>query len=286
MKKIEPIGTRISKWGEGPVWLENSLYYVDIKGHSVCRLDPQTGEENDWNVGEEVGFVVPCASGKLLCGGDNGFFTLDKDDGSITRIADPEPNLPNNRFNDGKCSPDGRLFAGTIATDKTTGAARLYRMDFDLSWKEVFGPVTNSNGLAWTKDGKTLYYIDSPSKEVKRFDYDANTGGIIGGNAVLDLADELGIPDGMTIDKEDQLWIAFCHGGRVARFDPKTGRETDRIEIPAHETTSCTFGGPTGQDLYITTGIYLKDEEDQGGRVFVVKGLPVGGNTVTLFKDA
>ncbi|MEM0967332.1 MAG: SMP-30/gluconolactonase/LRE family protein [Verrucomicrobiota bacterium] len=285
MKKPEAIGSRVSRWGEGPVWWEDSLLYVDIESHEVVLLDPASGTERSCPVGERVGFAIPCESGRLICGGDNGLFYLDFDSGTKTLIIDPEPNLPNNRFNDAKVSPDGRLFAGTIALDKTKGAARLYRLDPDQKLTEAYGPVTNSNGTAWTADGSTVYYIDTPSKEVKAFDYDHGTGELSRVRVVIDTKDEPSSPDGMTIDSEGMLWIAFCHGARVTRFDPATGREIARIEVPAYETTSCTFGGPTGHDLYITTGIKADREGDQGGKIFVVRDLPVGGAAVVPFKD-
>lgn len=286
MHTPEPIGSRKSKWGEGPAWHQGRLLYVDIHSHEIVELDPNSGDEKSWNLDQQVGFVVPCSSGRLLFGGDRGLFYLDRETGSTSAISDPEPDLPHNRFNDGKCSPDGRLFAGTIAEDKTTGAASLYQLDPDLTLTSAYSPVTNSNGLAWSESGTTLYYIDTPSKEVKAFDYDLASGELRNPRIALNLADQQGSPDGMTIDAEDHLWIAFCHGGRVARFNPETGEEVETIPLPAHETTSCTFGGEGLRDLYVTTGTAKDRDEEFGGSLFVIRGLPVGGRPITLFKDA
>jgi sugar lactone lactonase YvrE len=286
MATPEAIGTRISKWGEGPVWSGDRLLYVDIEGKAIVRLDPDEGTESILDVGQRVGFAVPCRSGRLLFGGDHGLFFLDPATGETTPIHDPEPDLAANRFNDGKCSPDGRLFAGTIATDKATGAARLYRLDPDLGCSVVYRPVTNSNGLAWSGDGRTLYYIDTPSKEVKAFAYDAGNGTLDCPRRVVDCSREEASPDGMTIDAEDRLWIALCHGGRVARFDPASGEKLEEIALPARETTSCCFGGPNHKDLFVTTGRCPARPGDQGGRVFVIRGLPVGGRPVVSFEDA
>lgn len=282
---LEKVGERSSKWGEGPVWHEGSLWYVDIKGHALVRFDPREGSEAAWPVGQEIGFAVPCESGRWIFGGDRGLFFLDPNSGEIAPITDPEPDFPNNRFNDGKCSPDGRLFAGTIARDKVTGAARLYRLDRNLECAEAFGPVTNSNGLAWSADGKTLFYIDSPSQEVKAFAYDAETGKLSNPQVVVRCPEEGVSPDGMCIDAEDFLWIAFCHGGRIARFDPKSGAEVQRVPIPAHETTSCCFGGPELRDLYITTGECPSRAGDEGGRVFVLRDAPTPGRATSVFAD-
>jgi len=282
---LETVGERLSKWGEGPVWFDGFLWYVDIKGHALVRLDPEQGSEVAWPVGQEIGFAVPCESGRWIFGGDRGLFYFDPDSGAMDLITDPEPDLPNNRFNDGKCSPDGRLFAGTIARDKVAGAARLYRLDGTLDCSVAFGPVTNSNGLAWSADGKTLFYIDSPSQEVKAFSYDGETGLLSDPQVVVRCPEEGVSPDGMCIDSEDFLWIAFCHGGRVARFHPKTGEEVERIPVPAHETTSCCFGGPGLKDLFITTGECSGRDGDQGGRIFVLRDAPAPGCPTERFAD-
>ncbi|MBC2602130.1 SMP-30/gluconolactonase/LRE family protein [Puniceicoccus vermicola] len=286
MNKPEPIGNYQSKWGEGPTWHNGRLLYVDIHAQSILEFDPETGKQQSWELDQQVGFVVPCKSGRLLWGGDNGFYFLDRETGTSTPIYDPEPDLPNNRFNDGKCSPDGRLYGGTIATDKVTGAAKLYCLDSDLSHSVAYGPVTNSNGLAWSADGKTLFYIDTPSKEVKAFDYDSATGTLSNPRVVVETSNKDSSPDGMTIDSEDNLWIAFCHGGHVARYNPETGKEVSRIDVPAHETTSCAFGGPKGNDLYISTGTAKDRDEEFGGNLFVVRDLPVSGPPAALFADA
>lgn len=286
MRKPEILSPRVTRWGEGPVWHEGRLFYVDIENHLILRLDPESGAGDTWDVGQRVGFLVPCRSGRLLYGGDNGLFFLDPASGESTFIADPEPDRPANRFNDGKCSPDGRLFAGTIATDKKTGAARLYRLDPYLSLAEAHGPVTNSNGLAWSADGRTCYYIDTPTRAVTAFAYDPADGLLSRPRTVVACGEEEGVPDGMTIDTEDHLWIAFCHGGRVARFDTATGREVLRVPLPTRETTSCAFGGPDGKDLFITTGVDKNaGGEDPGGRVFVVRGMETGGRPAEVFAD-
>jgi sugar lactone lactonase YvrE len=275
MLEIAPIGTVRSQWGEGPLWWDGALYYVDIEGHLVHRLDPATGEETSWNVGRRVGTVVPRASGGLVIAGDGGIWFLDPESGELTAVANPEPDMPNNRFNDGKCAPDGRLFAGTISMVKQTGDARLYRLDPDLSVHEAFGPVTNSNGIVWTADGRTVYYIDTPRREVLAFDYDE--GHLRNLRTVVSTGHIDASPDGMAIDAAGNLWVAMCHGGCVVCFHPATGEELRRVELPCLETTACAFGGPTLEDLYVTTGVHAKIEEEHAGRLFVVQGLGVKG---------
>jgi len=275
MLSIEPVSSTRARWGEGPIWWKSALYYVDIEGHQVHRYDPATGEERSWNVGQRVGTVVPREAGGLVIAGDHGLLFLDEETGALTPITDPEPDKPDNRFNDGKCSPDGRFFAGTISLVKKTGDARLYRLDPDLTVHEVFGPVTNSNGIAWSADGRTVYYIDTPRKEVLAFDYEA--GHLTNLRSVVSTAHYEASPDGMTLDADGNLWIAFCHGACVACFSPVTGEELRKIDLPCLETTACAFGGPELADLYVTTGIHKSVEEADAGRLFVIRGLGVKG---------
>ncbi len=281
MIHIEPIGTIRSKWGEGPIWWRGALYYVDIEGHSVHRFNPASGEEHSWNIGQRVGTVVPRESGGLVIAGDHGLFFLDEETGALNAIADPEADKPDNRFNDGKCSPDGRFFAGTISLVKKTGDAKLYRLDPDLTLHEAFGPVTNSNGIAWSADGKLVYYIDTPRKEVLVFDYE--NGHLSNMRSAVSTAHIESSPDGMTIDAAGNLWIAFCHGACVACFSPETGEELQRIELPCLETTACAFGGPDLADLYVTTGVHKSVVEEHAGRLFVIRGLSVRGTPAHAF---
>jgi len=282
MLTIKPVGERKSKWGEGSIWWQGALYYVDIEGHLVVRYDPADGSEKSWNVGQRVGTVVPRESGGLVIAGDHGLYFLDEETGTLTAIADPEPDKPDNRFNDGKCAPDGRFFAGTISLVKKTGDARLYRLDPDLTLHEAFGPVTNSNGIIWSADGKIVYYIDTPRKEVLAFDYE--DGHLRNMRGVVSTQHLSWSPDGMTIDTDGNLWVAFCHGGCVICYSPVTGEEIRRVEIPALETTSCAFGGPDLADLYVTTGVHGSIEEELGGRLFVIKGLGVKGLPANAFE--
>jgi sugar lactone lactonase YvrE len=270
MIQTEVVGDRVSLWGEGPIWHGECLWYVDIEGHAVVSLDPVSGSERVWDVGQRVGTVVPRARGGLVWAGDDGFFFLDEVTGQSTAIADPESGVKDNRFNDGKCDPAGRLWAGTICLTRRPEAA-LYCLNADLTVEKKFGPVTNSNGIVWSLDGATMFYIDTPSKKVRGFDFDVATGAISGERVVWDTAADATSPDGMTIDSEGRLWIAFCHGGKVVCFDPGAGQVLEQIDFPCVETTACAFGGPELKDLYVTTGIKPGLEEALAGRLFVCR---------------
>ena len=277
MIKAEPIGTHVSEWGEGPIWHRDRLLYVDIETHKIVNFDPLSGNEQIWDVGQRVGTVVPRQSGGLVWAGDDGFFFFDETSGQSTAIADPEADLPDNRFNDGKCDPAGRLWAGTICLQKRPDAA-LYCLHTDLRVEKKFGPVTNSNGIIWSHDAQTMYYIDTPSKKLRAFDFDNGTGIISGERVIWDTSADPSSPDGMTIDADGRLWIAFCHGAKVVCFDPTSQKVEEEIPFPCVETTACASGGPDLGDLYVTTGIKPGLKEDLAGRLFVcrpgVSGVP------------
>ena len=285
--KVEPevAGNYRAQWGEGPVWWRGWLYYVDIEGCRVVAYDPRSGEEKWWEIGERVGTVVPREGGGLMIAGDSGFGFLDLESGLVTPLGDPEEGQPGNRFNDGKCSPDGRFFAGSISLEKRVGEASLYRLDSDGTVSRVFGGVTNSNGLAWTADGETLFYIDTPRLAVLAFDYEAGSGVLRNRRTAFSTRDRVpGVPDGMAIDSEGRLWIAFCHGSCVVCFDQK-GVEQGRIDFPCREVTAPAFGGGRLGDLYVTTGQPRDDAESDAGRLFVVRGVGACGLPPHAFID-
>ncbi len=277
---IQTVGTRISKWGEGPIWWKNSLFYVDIEGHALVRLDVDTNEETAWDVGERIGTVVPCENGSFLYAGDTGIIAFDPDKNLKQRLADPESEKrATNRFNDGKCDPAGRFWTGTISLAKKTGDAALYMLDTDGTLHLKVDEVTNSNGICWSLDAQKLYYIDTPTKQIRAYDYDRDSGNICNASIAVDTFAHgfRDSPDGMTIDTDGNLWVAFCHGGCVACFDPSSDKLLNRVDLPCVETTACTFGGPDLNRLFVTTGIHKSIKEPNAGKVFVIDGLGARG---------
>lgn len=277
---IQKVGTRVSEWGEGPIWWENHLFYVDIQGHALIRLNVDTNEEKVWDIGERIGTVVPRKNGGFVYAGDTGMIVFDPKTGLKQTLADPEPKKrATNRFNDGKCDPAGRFWAGTISLVKKTGDAALYMLDTDKTLHLKVDNVTNSNGICWSPDATKLYYIDTPTKQIRAYDYDLDSGSISNPFVAVDtLAHGLkDSPDGMTIDTDGNLWVAFCHGGCVAHFDPSSNKLLGRIDFPCIETTACTFGGPNLDRLFVTTGINKTIKEPNAGKVFVVDGLGIKG---------
>ena len=282
------IGKQISQWGEGPIWWDNSLFYVDIAGNKLLRLKPETGEESIWDVGERIGTIVPCKNDdEVIYAGDTGYVRFNLKTGIKAALADPEASMRGkNRFNDGKCDPAGRFWAGTISMIKDTGSANLYCLDTDGSLSLKVSGVTNSNGICWNADATKMFYIDTPTRNIRAYDYDLESSTISNARVVVDTAAHgyNSSPDGMTIDADGMLWVAFCHGACVVRFDPQTDKELQRVDLPCIETTACAFGGENLDRLFVTTGIKADLDEPDAGKVFVIDGLGVKGVPAFAFK--
>jgi sugar lactone lactonase YvrE len=202
-------------------------------------------------------------------------------------VADLEANLPRNRFNDGKCDPAGRFWAGSMNMDENAPSASLYALDCHLACRRMLSGVTVSNGLAWSADGKTMFYADSPTRCVRRFDFDMECGEIRNGRTLIHVSS--GFPDGMTIDVEDNLWLAQWGAGRVVRYDSRTGREIAHCEFPVSQTSSCCFGGNNLDVLYVTSARQgfsdaKRMAEPLAGGIFSVK-TKTRGRPVALFSQ-
>jgi sugar lactone lactonase YvrE len=270
--------------GEGPLWHtgRQRLIWVDIDGHDLHISDPATGADERRHVAEHIGCAVSAGDDLLVLGLRSGLAVLDLTTGRRAHIEHPEPHLPDNRFNDGKCDPAGRMWAGTMALDEREGAGALYCLHPDLTVHLMVPRVSVSNGLAWSPDHRTMYYVDSPTKRIMAYEYDRATCAIAGERVVFRVPEGAGFPDGMTIDAEGQLWLALWDGRRVVRVDPHAGRVVDQIEMPVSRPTSCAFGGPDLDELFITSASNLPPEqrarEPQAGGVFRVRpgvrGLP------------
>jgi sugar lactone lactonase YvrE len=179
---------------------------------------------------------------------------LDPSSEAVTLLSDPEADRPGNRFNDGKCDPWGRFWAGTMAYDFEPLAGSLWRLDGDGGITRQRSQLTISNGLAWSQDRGTLYLIDSPTLKVMAFPL-SSAGEIVGEPSIcVAIPDDWNaVPDGMCIDAEGMLWIALFGGGCVTRWDPISGQLLERLELPCGQVTSCCFGGPNLDQLFITT---------------------------------
>ena len=233
--------------GEGSLWYPPAqvLYWVDIMGRKVHIYDPGTGENRSIDVPQDVGTVVTRESGGLMLAVRDGFASLDTDTGTMTMLK--EIKADGIRFNDGKCDPAGRFWAGTMAYDIIEGAGKCYCLDPDLTVRTMIENVTISNGLVWTSDRKTMYFVDSTTYEVAGFDYDLATGNISNRRVVAEVDRDLGVPDGMTIDDRDRVWVAIYGGSRVICWDPVTGETGGGDSRPRGRAGDVlqSGGGPT-----------------------------------------
>lgn len=241
--------------GEGPSWdaINNRLLWVDIEGLQLHIHYPDNGHNEVYNVGERIGAVVPYLEDEVIVALYTGFHKYQLSTRTLTFISNPEEHLPNNRFNDGKCDPEGRFWAGTMSLDGSMATGFLYCLDHDLTVRTVLEGVSTSNGLGWSVDGAHMYYIDTPTRQVDILDYNQDTGSVSNRRVAFQLPEGAGYPDGMTIDVEGMVWIAEWDGGRVGRWNPHTGELLNEIPIPAGHITSCVFGGEFLDELYITT---------------------------------
>jgi sugar lactone lactonase YvrE len=277
---------------EGPVWdaAGERLFWVDILPGEIYQFSTADQTLTCIQVGQMAGAIALTASGRLLAALQHGFALIDWEQGDIQLLSDPEAHLPENRFNDGKCDPGGRFWAGTMPMDGKKGAGNLYLLQPDYSVSHKLDGLGISNGLAWSPDQSTFYFIDTPTNEVAAFDYEGVSGTIKNKRVVITVPPELGKPDGMTIDAEGMLWVALWDGWCVSRWNPHTGELITQISLPVARVTSCTFGGKDLQDLYITTaktGLSAEALEKQplAGAVFVVKNLGVKGLPAYVFND-
>lgn len=240
--------------GEGALWhpTENKLYWVNIEGRTLHIYDPVTKENQSLWVKERVGTVVPVKSGGALVALQNGIHFINTQTGRLQFIVNPLTNN-NIRFNDGKCDPSGRFWVGSMHLRFTEGTASLYRMDTDKTVHKILDGVTVSNGIAWTKDKKTMYYVDSHLRRIDAFDYSDADGAITNRRVVVTIQDGGGSPDGIALDAEGKIWAALWGANAVGKFDPETGELLQKIEVPAPNVSSCAFGGKELDTLYITT---------------------------------
>jgi sugar lactone lactonase YvrE len=274
-----------NRLGEGPVWDERlgELFWVDIEGRKLQRFRPRDGRVTEHVFDRKIGCAVPARDGSWILGLADGFYRFDLGTEAAKLIVHTDEPDAANRVNDGKCSPEGRFWVGTMSGAWTRNAS-LYVLEAGGQLTRKLTEVVCSNGLAWTADGRTMYYIDSGERIVWAFDYDPETGAIANRRVAIEYpADEPGGPDGMCIDAEGMLWIGHWGGWQAGRWDPATGRKLAQVEIPVENVTSCAFGGERLDELYITTagGGNEQNAEQQplAGGLFRVKvdvpGLPV-----------
>ncbi|MGH8871294.1 MAG: SMP-30/gluconolactonase/LRE family protein [Acidimicrobiia bacterium] len=263
---------------EGPVWSATwgGLRWVDMLAGDILSLGAD-GSVHRRHVADIAVMVRPRVPGGAVIGIERGF-ALEAPDGSLTRLGELWSG-DDVRMNEGGCDPDGRLYCGSMAYDQRPGAGSLYRLDPDGTVTVVLDGVTISNGLEWSPDGSLAYYVDTPTRQVSRFDYDTERG-LTGRRVFVETGDGPGRPDGLTVDREGGVWVALFGGSAVNRYTPE-GELDEVVEVPARQVTACTFGVPGLDELFITTSAENLDPGDdpRAGSLFSarvgVAGLPV-----------
>jgi len=238
--------------GEGPVWhaREQALYWVDIKGLKIFRRD-QAGEVREWATPFRIGSLAPREGGGFIAGTERGFAEVDPAAGRYEPFDQPEADRPGNRFNDGKLDRDGRFWAGTMDDSEQAATGALYRLDPDRSSHRVDDHYRVTNGPAFSRSGRLMYHNDSARQRTYVFDLDER-GSPSNRREFARFGEGQGYPDGMTVDAEDCLWIAFWDGWCVRRFSPD-GECVATIDLPVQKPTSCAFGGPSLDEFYVTS---------------------------------
>ncbi len=278
--RVEQLTVAAAYHGEGPVWDAGwgGLRWVDMLAGDILHLDP-SGAVERWHVGSVAAVLRPRRSGGLVIAIEDRFALAEQAGGPLIALP-PVFDDPALRFNEGGCDPDGNLLVGTMAYAETPGAGTVYRLGIDHTVEITMRSVTVSNGLAWTADGTTAYYVDSLTHRIDRFDWDT-TRGLHNRRPFVSIAPANGAPDGLAVDAGGGVWVAMYNGRAVRGYD-SDGDLAEVVELPVPKVTACTFGGPALDQLFITTS-RIGDEDGASdpaaGAVFVadvgVRGLPV-----------
>jgi sugar lactone lactonase YvrE len=280
---VEQVTDPISAHGEGPVWFDGwpGLRWVDMLVGDVLELSDTVRRTH---VGSVVAALRPVVGGGTVLALERGFALADDDLADVRPLGEVWSD-PTVRMNEGGCDPDGRFYCGSMAYDTRTGAGTLYRLDADGTVTPVVPDVTISNGLAWSPDGGTAYYVDTPTGRIDAFSY--VDGELRDRRPVVLIPAESGGPDGLTVDADGRIWVALWGGSAVHCYTPD-GALAERLDLPTSHVTACTFGGPALDTLYITTsqdGIDMS-AEPLAGALFQahvgVRGLPVLPHRTTI----
>lgn len=270
--------------GEGPFWLEDRLWWVDIDAGKLYAVDAAGENRIAHDLGQRIGAAAPAGEDEFIVALEAGIGWFHAASGEVEILASPERNVLGNRFNDGKCDPAGRFVAGTMNMQGKHGTGALYAFERKQGARKILDSVSLSNGLAWSADGATLYYVDTPTREIASFSYDLETARLGDRKIVASIPPEMGFPDGMDIDIDGNLWVAHWEGYVVRCWSPVTGQCLAEVRLPCSCPTSCCFGGVDLDRLFITSanGGTLNDESQAhslAGSIFVcepgVVGLPV-----------
>ena len=283
---VVPWSAEAGVLSEGPRWHEErgELLWVDILGRQLHRGtladDGSLDRVVTIAVDRHVGAVAPVLGGGYVLAAGPGFLFVDED-GAVRELVQPEAGRTDVRMNDGACDAQGRFWAGTMAYDESPGRGTLYRLELDVSCRTVLTGLTISNGIGWSPDGETMYLSDSGPGTVESFRFDGRDGSITDRRTLVRSDDPAVVPDGLTVDVEGGIWVALWGGGTVNRYAPD-GSLLASVKLPVERPTSCAFGGPDRETLFVTTAQVglddaARERQPHAGRVFSITGLGVRG---------
>ena len=254
---------------ETPIWdgRIGKLYWTDLFSGDVHRYDPETGKDEKWVTGGIIGSAIPCEdTGKILVNIETGAYLLDLATGEMTLVVDPENGNEKNRYNDSRCDARGRLFMSSVAktygTDDYTPdqVGAFYMIDTDKSVKKIVDGIQQYNAMVWTADNKTMLVVDTYHEQLLAFDYDLDKGPVSGPRTVLDFKGGLGMPDGISIDVEDNIYI--CHWSGVISVWDKNFNHVEDVKFPVEQIACGGFGGKDMKTFFVASAAYCYTEED------------------------
>jgi len=272
---IWPVGAVL---GEGPVWsaAEQAVWFVDIKAPAIHRFHPATGAKQSWPAPARVGFVLPSRAGLMIAGLKTGLHSFNPDTGNFNLLHVVEPHAPNNRLNDGFVDAEGFLWFGSMDDNEEDPSGALYQLGDEGCVRRDPGYVV-SNGPAESPDGRTLYHTDTLASVIYAFDR-ARNGSLSNKRVFARLPAGSGYPDGPIVDVEGCLWTGVFGGWGLRRYSPE-GEWVETIKVPVQRPTSCAFGGPDLDRLYITSASIGLDERalamqpNAGGLFMITPGV-------------
>ncbi|MBO9714911.1 SMP-30/gluconolactonase/LRE family protein [Sphingomonas sp.] len=280
MQRSEPV----SVWPlsgpllEGPVWVQRdaALWFTDIKRHKIYRYDPVSGDKREWLAPDQIGFALPAAGGGFIAGLKTGLHRFDETNGSFTPLCDPEPELPNNRLNDGIVDVHGRLWFGTMDDGEANATGRIYRLGADGSCVAESDFCSITNGPALSPDGRTLYHTDTLGGFIYACDV-GDDGTLSNRRLFATIPNADGFPDGPAVDAEGCVWTGLYKGWSVRRYSP-AGELLETVRLPVDAITKIAFGGPDLKTVYVSTANkHLSPAE--------LEAQPLAGNLFTFDVD-
>lgn len=263
--------------GEGIFWNaeDQRMWWTDIEGCALWSYDPATGSHAKQTVAERVCCFAPRASGGLIIAYADRVVLADLGTGAETLVCEFEQGNPETRMNDGRTDRSGRLIVGGMNEVSGTPNSSVISIGADLSVTKLIDGVSCANSTCFSADGGTMFFADTPDREIVAYDYDPRSGAVTNRRVHASFRDEPGLPDGSCVDAAGGVWNAEWEGHRVVRVAPN-GEIDQVIEVPVWKPTCCAFGGPDLDTLYITTSRLMSDDralqkEPDSGGLFAVK---------------